>query len=251
MLNGKVFTNPDIVKKEKMMTVKENSSLTNFVESSFKILPRTAAILAGVGFLMSFVGAIFASLKVDTEALATDPNAILIGVFGFLIAILGDIVRAWAFYVCFKPINKSLAVASAWFMLIHDAIFGAALINLILGFVLFSGADYLAVFEPGQLKALSLLFSEVYVYGFQIGLFFFSFHLGILGYLVSRSGYIPKILSVLLYIASFGYLVNSVGIIISPGFPEIFWTVFMVPCLLGELAIVIWLAVKGGRETIS
>ena len=251
MLKGKVFTNSDILKKEKKMTVKENSSSANIIEGKSKISPRTVAILAGVGFLMSFVGALFASLKVDIETLAIDPNTIMIGVFGFLIAILGDIVRAWAFYVYFKPISKSLAVASAWFMLIHDAIFGAALINLILGSVLFSGADYLTVFDPGQLKALSLLFSEVYVYGFQIGLFFFSFHLGLLGYLVFKSSYIPKILGILLYLASFGYLVNSVGIIVSPGFPEIFCTVFIGPCLLGELVIVIWLAVKGGRETIN
>jgi len=212
------------------------------------ISPRKAAIVAGVGFLMSFIGAIFASLNVDIGDAATTANNIMFGVFGFLIAILGDIIRAWALYVFFKQVNKSLALLSAWFMLVHDAIFGAALLNLVIGSVLISGADYLTVLDPNQLHALALLFSKAYAYGFEIGLFFFSFHLGILGYLVYKAGYIPKILSILLYIASLGYLVNSVGTILSPNFPEIIWTVFMLPCLIGEMAIVVWLAFRGGKN---
>ena len=169
------------------------------------------------------------------------------GIFGYLIAILGDMVRAWALYVFFKQVNKSLALFSAWFMLVHDAILGAALINLFFGSVLLSGADNLTVFEPNQLHALGLLFLGGFNYGFQIGLFFFSFHLGILGYLVYKSGYIPRILSVLLIVASFGYLINSIGRIVLPNYPEIIWTVLMGLCLIGELALILWLVFKGGK----
>ena len=133
-------------------------------------------------------------------------------------------------------------------MLIHDAIFGAALLNLFLGSALISGADYLPVLDPNQWHALALLFSSAYAYGFEIGIFFFSFHLGILGYLTYKSGFIPKIFSVLLMIAALGYLVNSVGIILSLNFPEIIWTVLMGPCLIGELAIVLWLVFRGGKN---
>ena len=211
---------------------------------------RTAAVIAGIGFLMSFVGAIFASLNIDIGNAATTANTIRAGVFGFLIAILGDIVRAWALYVFFKHVNKSLALLSAWFMLVHDAIFGAALLNLFLSSVLVSGTGYLAILEPNQLHAFALLFSNVYTYGFEIGLFFFSFHLSILGYLVYKSGFVPKIFSILLIIASAGYLINSVGTILSPNFPEIIWTIFMGPCLIGEMAIVLWLVFKGHKQSI-
>jgi len=228
------------------MNTKEKNS-PNTTAGIPEISLRKAAIIAGIGFLMSFVGAIFASGNVNIGDAAITANNVMVGIFGFLIAILGDIVRAWAFYVYFKPINKSLALFSAWFMLIHDAIFGAALINLALGSTLISGVDYLTVLDPNQLRALALSFSDAYSYGFQFGLFFFSFHLGTLGYLVYKSGYIPKILSVLLMIASAGYLINSVGVILSPNFPEIIWTVLMGPCLIGELALILWLAVKGGK----
>jgi hypothetical protein len=220
---------------------------TNKTTGSVDISLRKAAIFAGIGFLMSFAGAIFASLNVNIGDAAITASNVMAGIFGFLIAILGDLIRAWAFYVFFKPVNKSLALFSAWLMLIHDAIFGAALINLASGSVLISGADYLTALDPNQLRSLALMFSDAYSYGFQFGLFFFSFHLGILGYLVYKSGHIPKILSVLLIIASAGYLINSVGVILSPNFPEIIWTVLMGPCLLGELALIVWLAFKGGK----
>jgi hypothetical protein len=229
---------------------------TNKITARFAdISQRKAAILAGVGFLLSFIGAIFAGLFVDTGDAATTANNIMTsgvlfraGIFGWLIAILGDMLRAWALYVFFKQVNKSLALFSAWFMLVHDAILGAALINLFFGSVLLSGADHLTVFEPNQLHALGLLFLGGFNYGFQIGLFFFSFHLGILGYLVYKSGYIPRILSVLLIVASFGYLINSIGRIVLPNYPEIIWTVLMGPCLIGELALILWLVFKGGKE---
>ena len=44
---------------------------------------------------------------------------------------------------------------------------------------------------------------------------------------------------------------NGAGIILSPEFPEIFWTIFMVPCLVGELALVLWLVIKGSKEPIT
>jgi len=207
---------------------------------------RKAAIVVGVGYLVSFIGATFATLfGVDA---ATTANNYMAGVFGFLIAILGDMVRAWALYVFFKQVNKGLALLSAWFMLVHDAIFGAALINLVFGSVLLSGAGHLTVFEPNQLHALRLLFLDGFNYGFQIGLIFFSFHLGILGYLVYKSGYIPKILSVLLIAASLGYLIDNVGKTFFPNYPEIIGLVVIAPNLIGELAIMVWLAFKGGKR---
>ncbi len=156
----------------------------------------------------------------------------------------------WALYVFFKQVNKSLALFAAWFMLVHDAILGAALLNLVFGSVLLSGADYLTVFEPNQLHALGLLFLDGFNYGFQIGLIFFSFHLGILGYLVYKSGYIPRILSVLLIVASFGYLIKSIGILL-PNYPEIIEQVLIAPNLIGELAIIVWLVFKGGKGSTA
>ena len=214
---------------------------------------RQAAIVAGIGYLLSFVGAISASLFVNIGDAATTAatDTIMFGVLGFLIAILGDMVRAWALYVFFKPVNKSLALLSAWFMLIHDAIFGAALLNLVYGSILLSGADYLTGFGPDQLQALGSLFLDGFNYGFELGLFFFSFHLGILGYLVYKSGTIPRIISILLLAASLGYLIDSIGNLFLPNYPEIIGQILIAPNFIGELAIIVWLVWKGGRGSAA
>ncbi len=129
----------------------------------------------------------------------------------------------------------------------YAAIFGTTQLILIIVLVLLSGAAYLTVFEPNQLHALVLLFLNGYDYGASIGFFFFSFHLGILGYLVYKSGHIPRILGVLLIVAFFGYLIESAGTILLPNYPDVLTTVLIVPGFIGEVALAFWLLFKGAK----
>ena len=220
---------------------------------------RKAAKIAGVGFLISFIFAIFTNIFVFPSLIvpgdaATTANNIMASevlfraaIIGWLLVLFGDVVRGWAFYVIFKQVNKSLALLAAWFMLMHAIIVGSALVNLFSVLQLLSGADYLTVFETSQLHAQVMPFLDAYKYGFIIGLVYFSFHLGILGYLVYKSGYIPRILGGLLIVASFSYLIDSLGIILLPNYPEIITTVLAAPMFIGEVAIIVWLVLKAGK----
>jgi len=212
---------------------------------------RKAALFAGVGYLLSFIGAIFATYATNSENVIASEELFRSGIFSFLIAIIGDMFRAWALFIFFKPISKHLALISAWFMLVHDAIFGAALVNLVLSSILSNAEISASVFEVSQIGTLNSLFLDGFNIGFEIGLFFFSFHLGILGYLVWKSANIPRIFSILLFIASFGYILNSSIKILLPNPPEILWNIFIAPCFIGELAIILWLVIKGGKETLK
>ncbi len=230
------------------------TEMTNHIAD---ISQRQAAIIAGFGLLITIIGVIFASIFVDNlivpgDAAETANNIMAneglfrTGIVSWLFVLIGDVVRAWALYVFFKQVNKSLSLLAGWFMLIHAAIFGITLLNLVFVSVLLSGASYLSVFEPNQLHSLMLLFLNGHTYGFQIGLFFFSFHLFFLGYLVFKSGYIPRILGVLLIVAFFGYLIDSAGQIL-PNYPEIISQVVTVPNTIAELALIVWLVFKGGK----
>jgi ABC-type multidrug transport system permease subunit len=82
----------------------------------------------------------------------------------------------------------------------------------------------------------------------QLGLFFFSFHLFVLGYLVFKSGYLPRILGVLLIVSSFGYLLDSFALTLLPNYAdyeEIIILVIFLPNLIGEMALALWLLFKG------
>ena len=225
---------------------------------------RSAGTVAGVGFVITLVGVVLASiggaapnLIVPGDAAAT-ANKILeserlfrAGILGWMIAILGDVIRAWALYVFFKRVNKPIALLAAWWMLLHDAIFGFANTCLVIVSELLDGSGYFAALASETVHPLMMMLLETHFYGFEMGLFFFSFHLLLLGYLVLQSGDVPKFLGILVLIAGVGYLVDSAGLIILPNYPALLTNILVLPNLAGELALVAWLAFKGGKTSVA
>ena len=121
-------------------------------------------------------------------------------------------------------------------------------INLLAYFaalLLLSGAAYLTVFEPAQLDALALLSLDAHQYGVYIWEAFFGLHLAVLGYLIFRSGYFPRVLGVLMVFAASGYLIDAYGNILYPEYAETFGLVAGVGALIGELPFFLWLAING------
>jgi len=217
---------------------------------------RQAAIVAGVGLLLMAILAPFAEffvrqgLIVAGDATATANNLMAdewlfrIAICIYLIVAILDVVVAWALYVFLKPANKSLSLLTAWFRVVYAAILAIILLNFIIALHLLSGADYLTLFETDQLHAQMMLFLDAFDYGWNIGLVIFGLHLLLLGYLVFKlSGYIPKILGVLLIIAALGYLIDSFGKLLSPNYD----TNIALFTFIGEVLLIFWLLIKGGK----
>ena len=108
------------------------------------------------------------------------------------------------------------------------------------------GADFLSVFEKPQRDALAMLFLRMHDYGFLANEIFAGLWLFPFGLLVYRSGFLPRILGVCLYIAGFAYLVNSLTGFLLPQYVD---RVFRIasPLFLGEGPIMLWLLIKGAR----
>jgi len=81
------------------------------------------------------------------------------------------------------------------------------------------------------------------VYTFTVLQKYGGIHILVLGYLVFKSGYIPKIVGVLLVVASLCYLLQSIGNILFPQYEEIFATIGFLSIV--ELAFPLWLLIKG------
>jgi hypothetical protein len=221
---------------------------------------RKVARVAGVLYLTIIIAGIFAeffvrqSLIVPGDATATAANITAaeglfrIGIAGDLIMIICDIALALAFYVLLKPVSNALSLLAAFFRLGQAAILGINLLNLFFILQLLSGADYLTVFGADQLHALVLLFLNGHSTGYSIGLVLFGLSLLILGYLVFKSGYFPRILGVLLIVASLGYLIDSFASFLLPNYDNyeaIFALVVFLPAFIGELSMCLWLLIKG------
>jgi hypothetical protein len=216
-----------------------------------------SAIVAGFGLLVMtifYISAdffIFQNLIVPGDATKTANNIISnemlfrTGICSFLIVIVCDVVVAWALYVFLKPVTRSLSLLAAWFRLVYSTIFAIALVNYFSIFQLLSGSDYLTVFEPTHLHARVMLAINTFSDGWAIGFVFFGLHLVLLGYLVFKSGYIPRIFGVLLILAGLSYLIDHFGKFLFPNYDLNIATFIG----WGELLFMFWLLLKGGKIT--
>ena len=217
---------------------------------------KTTARFAGLLYLLIAVFGGFAffagyeALIVKGDAALTTNNILdselmfRIGILGDSFTFLGEIVLTILLYKLFKPVGKTLSQIAAFSRLAMTTMIGMNVLNKLLVLQLLSGADYLSAFQPEQLQALSMLFLSAYGIGSLIWGFFFALHLVIIGYLIIKSGYAPKILGVLFVFASLGYLINSLGLFILPQY-EAIYTVVILATIPAELSFAFWLLIKG------
>jgi hypothetical protein len=218
---------------------------------------KKTARIAGFLYLIMFVCGFFSMMYVPStlivpgDAATTASNIMAsewlfrIGIVGESVNFLSEIVLVVILYVLLKPVSKTLSLLAAFSRLAMAAIQGINLLNHFTALLLLSGADYLTVFEPDQLHALVLLFLNAHNYGALIWQLFFGLHCFVLGYLLFKSGYFPRILGVLMVFASLGYLTESFGNFLFPNYAEIFVWVVAVPAVIGELSLTFWLLIKG------
>ena len=219
-----------------------------------------AALVAGVGYLLVFILGFFANdfalaniiMEGDASTAANNIRASellfrkITGIWLFLMTV--DVVIAWALYVFFKPVSKNLALLTAWFRLVFVAIFAGRFENLISITQLYNGTNYMTAFDPSQLQAQAILYLNAYEFGMHISFIFFGIHIFGLGYLIFKSDYIPRILGVLLIVASVGYQIDSFGNFLSSTYAsnEVLFFVFVaIPAIIAELSLTLWLLIKG------
>lgn len=231
-----------------------------------KLTQRNIAIIAGLSIIAMAIfagfsyGFIHSTLIVKGDAAATLNNlSKSIGLFraeigGWLIVLLLDIVVSWALYVFFKQTDNNLALLSAWLRLLYTAILGIAITHLISITVLINGNKYLLSIPLDQLKIQLMYHIATFNQVWSLGLILFGFHLLLLGYIIFKSGFMPKTLGLLVLIAGLCYiLIHSLHLF----FPQIenktlvLESILSVPMAVGELLLGIWFLINGIRTTKS
>ncbi|MEA1903247.1 MAG: DUF4386 domain-containing protein [Actinomycetota bacterium] len=171
------------------------------------------------------------------------------GMAGEATVFLIEIVLAGILYVLLRPVSRSMSLAASFARASEGVVMAAGnLFTSILTLLVVGGAGYLAAFQTEQLDALALLFQEANDFVVLTWGFFFALHLVLLGWLVYRSGFFPKIPGVLLVLAGIGYFAQSYGVIVAPGLAGVLETVVLVLAVPGELVFALWLLIKGVDE---
>ena len=144
-------------------------------------------------------------------------------------------------YKILKPVNKNHAVLMVVFILVAVPIAMLNELNHFAVLLLLNGTDYLTFFTSDQIQSLVALFLDLRQTGIFIAQIFWGLWLFPMGYLVYKSGFLPKIIGALLIVAVFGYLADSFVFFFIPDFG----ITFSEFTFLGELLITFWLLIKG------
>lgn len=223
--------------------------------NSTKKTARIAGLLYLVNGVTGFFGMIYVPgrLIVFGNAAAT-ANNILASERLFRLGIVSEVICAaefvfvlWALYRLLGGVNKTHASLMVVLGLAFVPVMIVNTLSEIAALMLLRGADFLAVFDKRQLEALATLFLDLHGYGYVVGsilgLWLIPF-----GVLVFRSGFLPRILGVLLIAACFGYLADSLTPLLLPGYANFVGRLASIPLTLGEPAIILWLLIMGAKD---
>lgn len=199
---------------------------------------RQLSIVAGVSYLVIFFSAIYANFFV-LEAILNDPVGTIetagmhvrFGAVAFLIAAVFDTVVAWALYKLYE--SNPLSTLSTYFRVMHAAIMGLAVFALL---------ETLSLSTADEILGQVAVFNNMWL----IGLFFFGFHLILLGKIAKNI----KIIPYLLIWAGVMYIIDTVAhftLVNYDQYADVFLTLVAVPSILGEMLFSLWLLFKNGK----
>ena len=206
----------------------------------------------GVLFLISMVAGGFGEAYVPSKIIVANDAAATVanirnfdflyrlGFAAFLVESLADVTLALILYELLKPVNKQLSLLAAFFGLMAPALFACAeLFYFAPSLIMRVGP--MSSFSTDQVNALILLSLRFYGFAGMILTAYYGVAWVIRGYLMFRSGYLPKFLGVLMALGGAGFVVRNFLLILAPAYAATWLLVLMFP---GGLILTIWLLVK-------
>jgi hypothetical protein len=221
--------------------------------------PRLKARIAGGLWLMVIVAGMSAFLTrspliVRSDAAAT-ATRILASESLFRFGFVADLIAGVCYlgvtvllYRLLKPVSRSLSLLAAFFGLAGVVVGSTTSINSLGALAVLRDAQYFSAFTTSQLQTMALMSLRLDGQGFNLAMVFFGFQCLLIGCLIVRSTFLPRILGVLLAIGGSSYVISSFATFLAPAFGGRL-TPFIVPAaLLGEGSLTLWLLVKGVNE---
>lgn len=217
-------------------------------------LVQSYARAAGVLFLISIIAGGFGEAYIpsvffvsgDSVATATNLRTseliFRVGFASYLIEAVCDIALLLILYVLLSPVNRNLALMSAFFGLVATAVFAASQLFSFAALHFVSDAQYLSAFPPEQLNTLMLLSVKYSQLGGGIFMVFYGVATALRGYLIFCSGFLPRFLGVLLLVAGLSFIIRNFLFVLIPEYASNF---FLIPMFIAVVTFAAWLLIKG------
>jgi len=208
------------------------------------------ARIAGLFYLLVFLfngGLLFirGGLVISGDAAATASNILAhasrfwLGFTCYLILIACHIAVTALFYELFKPVNRGVSLLAAFFSLMACAAATFSSLFYSAPLVVLQEAPHLGAFNAEQLQALALMLDKLNLRASNIGSAFFGCYFLLIGYLVFRSAFLPRILGVLMMFGGVSMLPLLYPPLASSLRP------YRALALLGEVSLTLWLLARG------
>jgi hypothetical protein len=209
---------------------------------------------AGFMFLISFVAGAFGEFYVPTKlivagnAAATVTNILdhkilfRLGFTGYLLEAVCDVGLALVLYVLLKPVDRNLALLSAFFGLVSTALFAVCEMFFFCALFLVKNPVFAQSFTKGQLDALFYFLVRVYAAGAGLFMVFYGSASLIRGYLIYRSGYLPRFIGVLSALVGVVFVVKNFTLVLAPAYSS---DLLLIPAPITVLVLSVWFLSKG------
>src|ERR1035438_2753155 len=153
----------------------------------------------------------------------------------------------WRCTWVFSPAGKPISALAAGLRFAYAGVFAVAVFQLAGAARLLGGGTSLPASGANRVHAQALSDISRFTDIWHAGLIVFGLYLLVIAWLAWTSGYVPKLLGVLIAIAGLGYIYDSIGAFISGGS----WTQVSTVTFIGEFLLALWLVIRGRRITVS
>ena len=224
--------------------------------------PLFQARIGGLLYLLIIVGGLFAPFAVAPSGMLLGDAALptaakivasrstyVLGGVAQLLVYACDIGVAVVFYNLLRPVGENIILLATFFRLVFVAIASANMLNHFAPLILLSDPDFLHAFTPDQIQSLAMAFIKLRTFGFDIALLFFGIHCILIGYLIFRSTFLPRVLGLMLTIGGVGYLSSILSALIPPAIRAILFPYIMLPAGIAEVSLTLWLIIVGVNVT--
>ena len=220
--------------------------------------------LAGLLYLIVVITGIFSLAYVPSQITvagdfqATASNIIAseslfrFGIASFMIMQVAFMLLPLVLFQLFRGVNHSAAAVMVALAVVSVPIGLASLANRLDALSLLTDPYFGQAFTPEHLHAAAKASLGAYRNGLLITNLFWGLWLLPFGYLVVKSGFLPKLLGLFLMLGFLGYMVNVFGELLVPHYADTLVSKYArLPASIGEIGTCLWLLLMGARRPKS
>ena len=212
------------------------------------------ARIAGVAMLLSIVFGLLGEMILPGRiVVARDPAATAANILGnpmlfrltfaaYLVEALCDVALCVFFYILLKPVDKRLALLSAFFGIASMVMYAVGQSSFFASYLVLGDSPGMTSFSTDQRNALAYLALRIAGTIGWLFLCLYGIASMIRGYLIARSGYLPKLLGILFIIGGACFFLRSATYLLAPKYSS---PILLLPMALAGIPTMLWLLLRG------